>query len=227
MYDCIVFDGFQRTTAMDISIETVVGGAVALECDFSASNPSPVVQWFADGSTRIEEDLDDNSVLYLEGGRFLFIRRLTAAQRMMRYHCEVINENGTSVRAPTTYTLNTDLANAGLTEYRGLGSKVGGIGQQLRFVYAATSRDESGNFEVFAITCPSTLFTTFTVENTYIVTATLTAAAADETEVTITCQLIGSSFLFTPIFGTIIVSRKCSRKLIAYYARLLLGTTHK
>ena len=193
-------------TVMDVEVQTVVGGAVALECDFTSSNPPPEVQWYADGNTMLEEDtVNDNAILFLDGGRYLYIQALTAAQRMMRYHCEVNNRLLT--RAPTTYTLNTDLVNVGLAEYKGLGSKTGRVGEHLRFVYVATNRNAAGDFEFISINCPSHILVTFAIGSRYIITATLTAEAENETEVLFTCALFGSGItLNTKIMGTIVVS---------------------
>ncbi len=195
---------------MDIPIETVEGGAVALECDFRASNPLPVVQWFADGAILVEENLLNNAVLYLNGGRYLYIRALTAAQRMMRYHCEVVNfrdENDMRLRAPTTYTLSTELQNTGITVYKGLGTQIGRVGESLQFVFAAGSRNVAGDFSLFAIFCSSNAFVSSSVQNNYVITVTLLAAAANETEVAFTCQLLGAGMIM-PIMSTIIVSRE-------------------
>ncbi len=179
------------------AIPTVQGGAVALECDFSASNPHPVMQWFSgpggspgQPSTMVQEDVVDNNILYLDGGRYLFIQALTAEQRGMRYQCEVTNFN--NGRAPTIYTLNTDL-NEVLTTYLQLGTQVGRIGgSDVRFVYAGTNQDSAGSFVQFGINCPSNAHVNFVTASKYVIMATLTPLAMDRTEKVFTCELFGS-----------------------------------
>ena len=64
-----------------------------------------------------------NAILYLERGRYLFIRELTAAQLMGEYHCEAMVSGQTDpVVAPTTYILNATLPSPnGLIEYKQIG----------------------------------------------------------------------------------------------------------
>ncbi len=195
---------------MDVMVKTVVGGALALECDFTASNPAPEVRWFAN-STMLEEDtLHNNALLFLDGGRYLYMRELNAQNRTMLYHCEVVNfhnESGMHLRSPTTYTLSTDLIDIGLTEYKGLGRKTGRVGEAVQFVYVAAIRDTAGESVVFGITCASHLLVKITIGSQYIVTATLTSKAENETEVSFTCELLGFDITETiEIMGTIIVS---------------------
>ena len=195
----------------DIPIETVVGGAVTLECDFGASNPAPVVQWFGNGTVIPEDRANGNAILYLDGGRYLYIRALTAAQRTMRYHCEVTNfrdDNDFSMRAPTTYTLDTDLANVGLTVYKDLGTQVGTVGLQLEFVYVAVNLDADGNFTFIGLSCPSNSLVTLGITSSYIVTATLQSPAEEMSQVQFNCQVqvFENSTSSVPITGTIIVS---------------------
>ena len=170
--------------------------------------------WFAN-DVMIEKDTTANSeVLFLDGGRYLYIRALTAAERMMRYHCVVNNfrdENGVMpVRAPTTYTLNTDLANEGITVYRELGTMSGRVGDTVQFVYAAAARDMNNNRPDVFITCSSNPFVTF-VSSSNLVDVTLTAAAGSEDEVNFTCTLITPppNSYTEDVMGTIIVSSKC------------------
>ena len=69
---------------------TVVGGAVALLCDFHQGSPTPEVQWYAVGDP-FDKVPENNDVLYVDGGRYLFICQLTAAQRDRTFHCAVTN----------------------------------------------------------------------------------------------------------------------------------------
>ena len=61
------------------------GQSVALECDFLPSIPPPTIRWFGTRS-RIDPVEAQNAVLYLEGGRYLFIRELTAALLFLNYY---------------------------------------------------------------------------------------------------------------------------------------------
>ncbi len=208
---CTAFDGFEVTIPTVTLVQMIQGGAVALECDFAASNPPPLVQWFSgpggspgQPSTPVDEDLVNNNILYLDGGCYLFIRALTAEQRGLQYQCEVTNFNNR--RAPTHYTLNTDLESEGLTTYLELGTQIGRIGSSVRFVYAGANRDSTGAFVAFGVHCPSTSGLNFQTANQYVVTATFGEGAEDQTEVVFTCHLLGNGLGNVEITGTIIVS---------------------
>ncbi len=193
----------------DVQVQTLVGGPVALECDFLGSNPLPVVFWYING-TAMEEDRLNNTLLYLEGGRYLYLQELTTAQRMIPYHCSVFVDNVhrgniIEIRAPTTYRLDTDIMSVGLHVYKELGTQTGRVGDRIRFVYVAGNRNTAGSFEMFQISCSSNPLVTLIVGNRYVITATLTSEAENETRVTFTCTLSGSS-LNTEIMGSIMVS---------------------
>jgi hypothetical protein len=190
----------------DTAIGTVLNGAVSLECDFAASNPPPEVLWFAN-DVMLAEDTVGNTLLFLEGGRYLYIRALSAAQRMMRYHCAVSNfrdENGMPMRAPTTYTLTGNLTNEGINVFRELTTVVGSVGEPVQLTYVAAARDADNNRMDFVIRCPTNdPLVTFTGTADAIITAILTDAARNMDQVDFTCQLLGLS---ANIMGTIIVS---------------------
>ena len=209
-----VFGGFQSSVVRDVEVATVLGGQVVLDCDFSASNPPPQVTWFAD-DTAVQEMSGPNAVVFLSGGRFLFLQQLTMQQRMMRYHCSVRNSfylNPMPMRAPTTYTLTGDLPrDDSVTVYMELGSMVGAVGKRLEFIYAAAARraDTGANLPL-GITCtPSANPLVMLPDSTIlpIVFATLKDAARDEAQVNFTCQLSSLlTGLIQNISGTIIVS---------------------
>ena len=189
-----------------------MNGDVVLECDFNPSNPAPDVTWFASDAMVIEEDTTPNGeVLFLDGGRYLYIRALTAAERMMRYHCVVNNfrdENGVMpVRAPTTYTLNTDLANEGITVYRELGTMSGGVGDTVQFVYAAAARDASNNPINIVILCPVNEPFLILSPAGHVITVTVKPEAGSQDRVNFTCQVFGSG-ISGDIMGTVVVSSK-------------------
>ena len=193
----------------DVEIGTIVNGAVALECDFATSNPPPQVLWFADETTMLVEDTVTNTQLFLEGGRYLFIRALSAVQRMMRYHCAVNNsrdENGAPIRAPSTYTLTGNLTNEGVNVFKELTTVVGRVGEPVQLLYIAAVRDADNNRIPFAISCPlNDPLVALTITD-FIITARLEDAARNEDQVDFTCQLLGPN---ANIMRTIIVSSEC------------------
>ena len=210
---CADFDNFEQMTSEGSTITTVLGGAVALKCDFLASNP-PItvddVQWFRgplDGNIDIEVNPSGTSILYLDNGRYLYIRALTAEQRGMRYQCVVTAFNGI-MRAPTTYRLDANIPNPGLHPYRGLGTQVGGVGETIMFVYVAANRNESGSFSTFGIQCDDTSGIAYAVRSSFVVDVTLSRAAVaqGQSEVPIRCRVFGEGITTIPISGTVIVS---------------------
>ena len=185
----------------DVEIKTIEGGSVALKCDFGESNPRPNVMWF-EGATALVENTVKNTILFLDGGRYLYIRAVSADQRMMRYQCAVSISNGPMMRAPTTYTLTGNLNSE--TVFRDLGTMVGAVGEVLRFLYVVEARDNDAPAFI-ALNCPpSNPFIAFASFNEPILTAVLQEEARNEKQVTFTCQREG----FNPgtVMGTIIVS---------------------
>ncbi len=146
--------------------------------------------WFANNVMVEEQIMQGNRTQILEGGRYLFIQRLTAAQRMMRYHCVVNNfrdENGMPMRAPTTYTLTANLANAGVNLFKDLGSMDGAVGDRLEFVFAAAAATQMNTALPLAVSCiPNDLVTLTNVESS-IVIAILKEAARNVERVNFTC----------------------------------------
>lgn len=194
-----------------IEVETVVGGPVALECDFSSSNPAPDVVWYDDQGTVIAEVLPNNEFRYLHGGRYLLIRRLTSAQRARRYHCKVTNfidNSGSHARAPTTYALNRDLEKGEFIQYLGLGTQVGRVGQALTSSYVAARRGSDGYFTHYTISCDGNYLLTVTVQNAIVLRITLLEGATTAFEVVFTCSLVGLGTRAYNISGTIRVSSK-------------------
>jgi hypothetical protein len=126
-------------------LQTIVGGAVAMECDFLEGSPRPQIKWFMNNAnTSITEDRMANARLILEGGRYLFIRVLTAQQRNSSYHCEAVNTLlGTSLRSPTTYTLGGELQPNMLVIYYGDRIVTTALGEPMEVVVAASSRHDN------------------------------------------------------------------------------------
>ena len=117
-----------------------------MECDVLDARPKPEIQWFTNGSrTPISEVRDQNQILYLDGGRYLFIRQMTALQRMNSYHCEVVNAylNQTHVRAPITYLLSSNISNRALEVYRPVNELHHATsGEEVTYVYAAAQVEQ-------------------------------------------------------------------------------------
>lgn len=131
-----------------VTLPTVLNGAVAMECDVLDARPKPEIRWFADTNPRpIVEVKKQNQILYLDDGRYLYIRTLTPMQRMMSYHCEIRNAflSPTSVRAPTTYVLDGNILSFTLAEYRSADElNYAILGEPVTYVYAAAQAGEDG-----------------------------------------------------------------------------------
>lgn len=158
----VVFEGFQNMAIRTVELRTVEGGAVAMECDFLDARPRPIVEWFMNnGSTAIVENTDQSQILFLDGGRFLFIRSLTSQQRSAFFHCEVANAFlGTRPqRAPTTYTLTGVFPLNTVEAYLRDQSVTTTLGDPVTVVLAAASRTSAGSRAV-SLSC------TDAVENT-------------------------------------------------------------
>ena len=196
-----------------VSIRTVEGGGVALECDFEPSNPAPQVVWRANGGL-IVEDPNGLEILYLEEGRFLYIRRLTAQQRLitLRYYCEVTNfrdENGVMpIRAPTTYTVDVDLQLNTLVVYKELGTQLAGVGDLVKFYYVYGIRNQAGNFQTIGFECPPDPENRLSVGvNRYVFSVNVLAEPTKGIgEIEFTCNQLGSQNTIT---GTVKFSSTC------------------
>ena len=150
----LVFGGFRNTVSQMVSVSAFVNRLVALECDFLPSIPPPTIRWFSNTRSRIDPVEAQNAILYLEGGRYLFIRELTAAQLMGEYHCETMVSCQTDpVVAPTTYILNATLPPLNTPiEYKQIGEITAAIGARISFVYAASFR-ASSTFVTLSLDC--------------------------------------------------------------------------
>lgn len=194
---------------MTVSVQTIVGGTVALECDFLQGNPLPVIiQWYADG---IEINaLGDNSILYTDRGRYLYIRALTATMRNQQFHCEVTNAF-LNMRAPTTYTLNEDIPNGGLVVYKPFGRTVirSGVDTSVLIVYASASRTNAGAQVDNVLICnqPVGVDLTFSITGNYLEVRNI-GVPQDYVEIMYSCQLLRTTFPELEVTGTIIVERE-------------------
>ena len=205
------FDGFVHSNPRNLTISTIVGGAVSLECDYIAPGNTLTVEWYANGIfirriTMISENIVH---VYLDRGRYLFIRALTAEQRAATYQCEVVFGSPLMrIASPTIYTLNANLSEAGITEYKDLGSRRAAPEGTVNFVYAAASRDEAGNLAPFSLLCQSNRHVLVTVSNSFIAVAKLSAEGSNEIEVNFTCSLGGNYVDSRILVGTIVILRE-------------------
>ena len=145
-----VFDGFERANLSAVSIATVQGGVVALECDFLAAMPVPDVKWYMDNGTEA-----------IGVGRYLFINTLRAEQRAAQFHCEVTNAllSSTPRRAPTIYTLSEDIPEDEYIVYELPTSYITEVGSTLDVQYAAAfqAAGETAGREL-AVLCSTDLY---------------------------------------------------------------------
>ena len=133
-------------------VPTIVGGAMALECDVLEALPHPQIEWFMDDVLIVEDT--SQSVLYLEKGQYLFIKRLTAEQRMRSYHCEVINVlSNRRERAPTTYMLSGTLPLNSLMIYRHIQLIVIHLGETSKYTLPATIVSQENRPATVVINC--------------------------------------------------------------------------
>jgi hypothetical protein len=138
-----VFDGFRNMSTNNVQLRTIVGGAVAMECDFLDGSPRPQISWFRDNvNTPIAMSA---TVMILEGGRYLLITSLSAEERTSSFHCAATNTLlDTTVTSPTTYTLDRDLEIGSLETYLPERPVTVTLGEPVEVVYAVSSRISAG-----------------------------------------------------------------------------------
>ena len=56
-----------------VSIPVALNSSVALECDVLDAKPLPQIKWF-DDQGEIQEVREGNSVRFLDGGRYLYLK---------------------------------------------------------------------------------------------------------------------------------------------------------
>ena len=119
-----------------MSVSVALNSGVALECDVLPANPPPQIRWLQDGNI-IAENLVNNLVRFLDGGRYLYMRILVAADLASTYHCEVTNAlTDRTVVAPTTYRLIDNLTRGDLMDYKQIGDLTAFVGNtSFEFAY--------------------------------------------------------------------------------------------
>ena len=154
-----VFNGFTNNedtmvvvpAAPENTVSPALSIDVALECDVLDANPLPVIEWFstsnpgnrnADPSDRITEVQASNSVRFLDGGRYLYIRDMTDANLAKSYYCAVKNAliHQTDISG-TIYSFNvTGLQGLSEYEYKPIGNLTGFVGDvDFEFSYVAVT----------------------------------------------------------------------------------------
>ena len=210
-----VFDGFESTEPSMEEVATIVGGAVTLECDIRAANPAPTIVWFA--NTNEFPPAPPNSVLYVDEGRYLFIRILSDTQRNQQYYCEArgLLLNNTIDRSPITYTLTGEIPTGTLMRYReNLGTSVIKVGDDtLVLPYALAARADDGSVGSAAVTgCMSDDIDEnqilFGNSANSLVTFDNLMPPLDNTEVAYTCGILTIVQGASTVTGTLILGRK-------------------
>ena len=141
-----VFNGFDGPVGIEVvNVSAGDNGNVALECRVGYANPSPQIEWF-DGNGTLTEVAANNTLRFLDNGRYLLIRWLTAPQTNTNYyHCEVINARlHERVRSPTTYNLDFNLGRDDVMVYKKFENKVTFVDEnvELSFIAGAGSAVE-------------------------------------------------------------------------------------
>ena len=134
----IDFNGFGGPDGIDVvNVTTGINGDVALECLVRHANPPPRIEWFDGNGTLIEAAIN-NTLRFLDNGRYLLIRGLTTTQVSMNYHCEVTNAFlYERVRSPTTYSLDINLGSNDTLIYKAFESKVTLVGERVELSFIA------------------------------------------------------------------------------------------
>ena len=121
---------------MEVSIPVAVNSDVALECDVLDAKPRPKIKWY-DDQGEIQEMILDNSVRFLDDGRYLYLRRLQPSHLERQYYCSVTNANLIQeISAQTRYVLTDNLTQGVLMDYKQIGNWTAFIGNSsFEFAY--------------------------------------------------------------------------------------------
>ena len=185
-----------------------------MECDFLDGSPRPLIRWFMnDNRSAIREDKDQNRLLLLEGGRYLFIRVLTMEQNRAFFYCEAINTLlRTSVRSNTVYHLGGELPINTLETYLGDRAVTVKLGEVVDVVYAAAGRTASNMAENPALSCrvPSGSNISVVIANDVVARFTGLGGVESDGLVNFTCNVLWFSAFIesTTVRYFFIVTRK-------------------
>ena len=214
-FSLTVFDGFESTEPSLVEIATIESGAVTLECDIEAANPAPMIAWVA--NTSDFPRAPPNSVLYVDEGRYLFIRVLSDMQRNQQYYCEArgLLLNNTIERSPITYTLTGEIPTGTLMQYRDdLGTTVFKVDDDtLVLPYALAARADDGSVGTVAVTgCTSDDIDESQISFANLANLLVTFAdlmpPLENAEVVYSCNILSSAQETSSVTGTLILGRK-------------------
>lgn len=194
------FAGFRNKEINEVQIKTILGGAVAIECDVLDAVPAPLIEWFADDQLLASGPSVFSPLLYVDGGRYLYIQSLTEQQRNVQYHCEVANQLGyLRAIAPTTYTLDGDINMHTVTVYKPLETlliTLGDTEQKVMYYVAAVPQADGINPSVLSVVCGHD--TNVTVLSNRLVIIFRSHFTKSVESYTITCVLVGSPITPSP-----------------------------
>ena len=142
------FDGFEWVTKSDVrTIPAALDSSVALECAVLDAKPPPRIKWYQDDQEEIQEIIQDNSVRFLDDGRYLYFKRLQTSHFEMQYYCSVTNVNlSQEISAPTRYMLIDNLTQGDLMDYKQVGDLRAFVGNEsFEFAYVGGVFGENSN----------------------------------------------------------------------------------
>ena len=131
---------------IDVAIPVALDSDVALECDVLAAKPPPQIRWYDDLGS-IQEVLQGNRVRFLDGGRYLYLRRLQPSHLQRQYYCAVTNAYlSQEISAPTRYVLTDNLTQGVLVDYKQIGNLSAFVGNtSFEFAYVGGVFDDVTN----------------------------------------------------------------------------------
>lgn len=150
------FNGFERMaeageSTVEVSIPVALNSDVALECDVLDAKPPPRIKWYNDLNDQIRQS---NEVQFLDGERYLYLRRLKAIHLERQYYCAVTSVNlSWEISAPSRYVLIDNLTQGVLIEYKQIGNLIAFVGNaSLEFAFVGGVFDNEANRTVNILT---------------------------------------------------------------------------
>ena len=183
-----------------MEIGTVLGGTVAIKCDVLDAVPVPQIQWFVNGERIVFGSSDHESVMFIDGGRYLYIQSLTAEQRNSQYRCVVANKfSFQRAIAPTTYRLDGNIRMHSITVYKPLEPillRLKVIEQTVVYYYPAAVPKPDGTASILSISCPTDPNVNIQSNGLVMTIDSLFTKLVESYNVT--CELLGSPISPTP-----------------------------